>query len=222
MSRKIIMLNSLGIQQTTKYLPNRNRKYISWDVSNQSKPNKYFSFDRSIHLALAAFNNIASKQAKSLEKLRSLLKDNWISIGYDSLEEESQFMLRGMLMMASYYLNPLDIGTDIFIIDKLLKAEIKRGVNLIGKLDKVYEKENGDIEIIDYKSGKVIHHQNEFPLDYRTSVMLLLVQDYLGITPSFISYYYLSYNRKFTHTVTVNDLAFSYSLVLKVSRSKQI
>ncbi|MCY6370653.1 PD-(D/E)XK nuclease family protein [Clostridium ganghwense] len=174
------------------------------NVTNTS--NKYFAFDKSIHNTLAEFNKIYAEKDRTLKKLLELLDKNWVSDGYLSPKEENKFKLRGFTMLTNYFANPLDVGQDTFIINKILRKKVSKNLVLTAKLDKVYERTDGDFEIIDYKTGRVINHTENFNLNIRSVTYMLLIEQKLGIFPKFLSYYYLSYNKKFTHVITKTDI----------------
>lgn len=172
----------------------------------QVSMNKYLAFDKSIHQTMAEFNKTRGSHDKTLQDLFNGLENNWVNEGYESWFEEQKFKYRARKMLASYFCCPLDSGNENLIIDKVISRNIDRKTMLFSKVDKVYEKKDGSIEIIDYKSGYVVNHANNFPLYLRSSVLLLLTYWKLEILPSFISYYYLRYNKKLTHYVLPEDI----------------
>lgn len=173
-----------------------------------NKKNRYFSFDQTIHAVLAEFNQISNPSQSSLQTLISLLKKNWINAGYDNAEEENYFKVRAYLMLTTYFNNPLDCGLESIIINKMLSKNISKNFVIFRRIDKLYERYDGNFEFIDYKTGKRIMHSKNFELDNQSVLSLALIKDKVGIYPDSISYYYLSYGRKFTHFITFKDIRF--------------
>jgi hypothetical protein len=205
-----ICSNSIYNHETTKV-------YKSYRKSRLK--NKYLSFDKTIHQAMSEFNMQQEQELRTLKNLYNLLEKNWINEGYISYEEEQKFKIRAYGMLTSYFHNPLDIGTENLIINKSISQKIENKTLIFTKVDKVYERTDGGIEIVDYKSGYVISHQDNFPLDFKSAILLELVRKKLGTTPNYISYYYLSYSKKFTLQISedvinsaevlINDLVMS-------------
>lgn len=186
------------------------RKYIS------NPKNKYFSFDKTIHNVLGQFNRISNSNHKNLRVILSLLEEIWISIGYNDVQEEEYFKIRAYLMLISYFKNPLDQGLESLIINKFLKKSIRKNLVICKKIDKLYENLNGDFELIDYKYGKQIMHSESFELDIKSIFSIIVIKENLGIYPDIISYYYLSYCKKFSHFITTKDIRCIENYFLKL------
>jgi len=170
--------------------------------------NKFFSFDSSIHTTLSDFNEsfISNKITSSISDLYQLLEKNWVSEGYESLSEEKEFKYRAYRILTSYYYKPLDRGSKSFITNKNLSFRLNKKVLLFGRIDKVYERSDGCIEIVDYKSGQVINHSNNFNMSLKSASLILLVYFKLGICPDYLAYYYLSRNIKFSRRILKEDI----------------
>lgn len=189
-----------------------------YDAKNLNKSiktkNKFFSFDQSIHAAMAELNKSKNKDNITSSSITELLKSNWIHDGYESINEESKFFQRGITMLSRYNNYPQDEGLDSLVINKFLNKKVDKHCTLFSKLDKVYETKDGRIEIVDYKTGRIIGHYNNFDLDLRTAVYVTLVKEIFNIYPSVVSYYYLYYNRKFTKAFTKYEVDISYPFIL--------
>ena len=160
------------------------------------KPNKYLSFGNSMHATLRDFNMITDKTFRTLDVLHNLLRKNWIRQGYDSVDEERRFGLRGLEMLTNYYLDPKDKGRETILIEEMIYKDFD-GYTLCGKVDKIYEKEDSTIEVIDYKTGNTIEEFESIQL----SIYLILAESRIGTFPDQVSLYYLSSNQKVTHSV---------------------
>lgn len=111
-------------------------------------------------------------------------------------------------MLVSYTGNPLDIGVDTFLVNKLLCKQLDARKYIFRRVDKVYKKLDGSVEIVDYKTGRIVSHRDNFNLDYPSACSISLVMDRLGIVPDYISYYYLYYNEKVTHKISGHEISF--------------
>lgn len=184
-------------------------KYITKMCDGSSKPNKYISFGNSIHMTMADFNIIPSIDLKTLDNLHNLLRKNWIREGYETIDEERKFGLRGLDMLSNYYHEPKDIGTENLIIEEMLKMDLDNNFILCGKLDKVYITNTGGIEVLDYKTG-----ENVSPIDQlQLTIYIILANDKLGDYPSTASFYYLGSNKKVVQEVTRNLIEESNRLI---------
>jgi hypothetical protein len=200
-------------------------------ISNKStalikRKNKFLSFDSSIYQTLADFNKLKNYQAIDIATLHNFLSKNWISEGYSSNEEEQKFKFRAHRMLNRYFYNPLDTGNESLIINQSFSANIGKGKTLFARIDKAYERMDGDIEVIDFKSGYVIKHKDNFELSPKSVALILVFYYKFGVYPDYLSYYYLQYNKKFTCRITskelsnINSILFSQEFLRRSSSGK--
>ena len=169
---------------------------------------------------MADYNLLLISKKLNTRLILDVLNQNWISKGYDSHEEEKKFKARAYNMVLKYFANPFDIGVDMFVINKNLGYSINRVTAIFARVDKVYERFDGCIEIVDYKSGYLINHINSFPIDLRSAVLLKLVYLKIGIYADYISYYYLTYNKKYTRKVSIEDIHNADIMINKLRRKR--
>ncbi|MBM7615738.1 PD-(D/E)XK nuclease family protein [Alkaliphilus hydrothermalis] len=162
------------------------------------KVKSHIAFGNSIHTTLADYNQVTNKGFKRLDLLHTLLHKNWISDGYGSPIEEKEFWNRGLGLLNTYHHNPLDQDVKNLIIESMLYKETDNFI-LCGKLDKVYERSDHVIEVLDYKTGSLMTPMGHIQL----LLYLILTEANLGVRPQAASLYYLPENRskrKFQYT----------------------
>ncbi|KGK84831.1 PD-(D/E)XK nuclease family protein [Clostridium sp. HMP27] len=183
--------------------------------------NKFLAFDKTIHQTMADFNMLSECERGQKKALLNLLRKNWITEGYESPVEEQKFRIRAHNVLATYFYSPLDIGADVFTVNRTLSEKVDKKIFLFSKIDKVYERFDGGIEVVDYKSGYLVKHMSNFPMDLKSAITLKLIYLKLGVYPDFISYYYLTYNRKFTRKISNEDIIDASILIDKVLLKKK-
>lgn len=112
----------------------------------------YLSVGRSIHRTLAALHRGIGSQASipDLPTLRRTLEENWISAGFASPGEESQWIDESLRMLKSFYERGLGSG-EILAVEKEFEATIPEyRLILEARVDRIDRISSG-IEIIDYK-----------------------------------------------------------------------
>lgn len=211
MTNKKLYLSSTSIKT---YLTCKKRfklKHIDKLSIEESTTSHYMSFGNSMHMTLADYNMIADQKYKTLEVLHNLLRKNWISEGYSNIEEEKIFGQKGLEMLTNYYDFPQDHGSKNLIIEKMIFKDCD-SFTLCGKLDKVYEDDSGEIEILDYKTGQTISGIDQLQLP----IYLILAESRLNYYPSKISLYYLTHNKKITQSVDESLITRSTNHVLDI------
>jgi ATP-dependent exoDNAse (exonuclease V) beta subunit len=190
-----------------------NAKKSPSELLTKPSADKYFAFNQSIHAVMTSINRNDPKSVRYIKNIDKLLQDNWVSKGYVTRSEEETAFIKGVVILGNYVNNPLDIGIDNIIIDKNLSCQIKKNGTLSCRIDKVYETEEGKLEIVDYKTGRIINHIENFDLDLRTAIYIVVHYENLKVFPDAVSYYYLRYNKKFTRILSTSDLHLAYKKI---------
>ncbi|MCT4621136.1 MAG: PD-(D/E)XK nuclease family protein [Marinisporobacter sp.] len=171
-------------------------QYIDKINVTKSRTTKHLSFGKSIHATLAKFNMLTDTSQRTLDTLHDLLRKNWVREGYESIDEEREFGIKGLDMLTNYFNNPLDQGKENLIIEETIYENTPQYI-LCGKLDKVYVAEDDTVEILDYKTGNSIQ-----PIDHlQLPIYLILAKSKLGFYPKRISSYYLAKSKKITQDI---------------------
>lgn len=111
------------------------------------------SFGISIHSALYNFyKKIREGSAPSLKELHEILKNEWISEGYNGKKHEEERFAQGIQILEDFYNTELKIPKTTLGLELPFSFVLKNGVKVFGKIDRVDKKGEG-IEIIDYKTG---------------------------------------------------------------------
>lgn len=169
--------------------------------------NKYIAFGDSLHICLEKYNNsIKNKRRLNYNSIKELLKSSWISIGYDSKEEEKEFYEKALSILNCYFSDRKDKENTILFVEEKLTKVLSNDVVLFGKPDKIYINTTGELEIVDYKAtGSMSYHLN--PLyDIQLLLYIILVKEKTGLYPSIVSRYYLCFNKKISHRLTNDDI----------------
>lgn len=205
MSRNKLYLSSTNMQVFLNCKRKYKYKYIDRMNTKVKIQSKYLSFGSSIHMALAQFNRITDKQYRTIDNLHMLLRKNWRREGYVSLDEEREYGMKALAMLSNYFNNPQEQGQKNMIIEEMIKKDMEDKFILCGKLDKVYLRNDGLIETVDYKTGNTIEPLNKLQMP----IYILLTKEKLGRYPDIISLYYMARNKKIEQKVTdefVNDV----------------
>lgn len=112
------------------------------------------SFGISLHNTLYDFYKLVKQgNPVSLNDLKKILKNGWISDGYENKKHEKERLIQAVKILEKFYqaecnppIKPLGIELPFSFI-------LKNGVKVSGKIDRVDKKDKG-IEIIDYKTGE--------------------------------------------------------------------
>ena len=136
------------------------RKYYYANIRKLQKPfgkkSPLLAFDQSLHKTLTSFyrfhNNI---EPFDYAKLLRFLSFNWRDSDYETPEMASEYKESAITCLKNYFANYCNDSTDKHIeTDFFFKTEIS-GIEYGGKIDRIDKNEDGTLEIIDYKTGKM-------------------------------------------------------------------
>ncbi len=190
-------------------------------------PSASLSFGTSIHSALKAFyemHNAGKKMTKPL--LLDLLDTNWTGEGYGNKRYEDAMKKRGKTYLAEYFDRAYDPKTRIAALEQPFTVPIAAGgrsIRIGGKIDRVDLAPNGNIEIIDYKTGRV-PGKREVDENLQLSMYALAAT---GIpTPPFgkpaenitLSLYFFDSQTKLSTTRTARQLEEEKAMILNIAR----
>jgi len=182
-----------------------------------------FSFGKSMHKALELFFARmirSSKQTQlfepepavkevTLEDLLSLYDQSWLNEWYESKDHERKYYNDGKKFLKEFY----EIHAKKWPTPRYLEKPftLKFGdIELRGVIDRVDTLVDGvkpEIEIIDYKTGRV-PEGNTIPFDKKQQLLLyqLAIQRLSDEQPKMLSYYYIEQNKKVSFLGTPEDL----------------
>ncbi len=117
-------------------------------------PSAAQSFGQTIHCTLRDFGQkIKSGQKITREELLGIFEKNWQPLGYASKGHEAKMKSQGKQMLAGFYKN-FDFKTAIINLEQPFIVKLSPTLKIGGRIDRADEKE-GQLEIVDYKTGKV-------------------------------------------------------------------
>ncbi|MEN9327522.1 MAG: hypothetical protein RI947_330 [Candidatus Parcubacteria bacterium] len=118
-------------------------------------PSNAASFGDSIHRSLQQFYmDYINDNSIGLPHLVMLFHKLWIPLGYTSKAHADRMKREGINMLTRYFQTFHHEHVQVHALEKLFKIKIEDNVYVTGKIDRVDDKGNGEIEIIDYKTGK--------------------------------------------------------------------
>ena len=192
-----LYLSSSNIQVFLSCKKKYKYKYVEKVNTNSKIQSKHLSFGNSIHAALAQFNMLTDKHYRTEGNLHTLLRKNWKREGYASIEEEREYGLKALDMLSNYFNNPQDQGQKNLLVEEMIRKDMDGKFILSGKLDKVYVREDGLLETIDYKTGNTI----EALTGIQMPIYILLTHEKVGRFPDVISYYYIAHGKKIEQSI---------------------
>lgn len=119
----------------------------------ETKDKGYFSFGTTMHACAEYFYKVKVPPPPSLEALLEYYDKNWLSAGYESVEEEESYRVYGREMLAKFW----EIHQPGFrmpiAVEWMFYIDIE-GIKLRGFIDRIDKLDSGGLAIVDYKTDR--------------------------------------------------------------------
>jgi RecB family exonuclease len=151
------------------YLDARGRWYL--------RSKSYYSFGTSLHQALERFHDAGDNGVQTTEEAVAALEESWIDAGYRSADEAAEALGEGREIVTRYVEQQLktERRAKTLFTEKQMRLEMG-DFDLIGRLDRLDERDDGTLEVVDYKSGRADVDPEEVKNDVAMSCYALLVK----------------------------------------------
>jgi DNA helicase-2/ATP-dependent DNA helicase PcrA len=161
-----------------------------------------FSFGHTMHNTLYDFFKFVSEPGqknKLLERLMAFYEKNWVDEWYDSKKNKEEYLEKGKKILKAFYKeyqkNPPKILDTKEGLALELPFNLKIGQNtIIGKIDRIDDLGNGQVQIMDYKTGT----SKDKPEKDQLLIYQLAAKEVLGLNPKLLSFYYLDDGKVFS------------------------
>jgi putative RecB family exonuclease len=140
------------------------------------------SFGSSLHRALQSFHAAGSLTPPSIEDLVQNFHTGWIAAGYQDGAEETERRAAGEGILRQYFESARDTPRETVLVERQVKWEYPRYI-LTGKLDRLDRRPGGELEIVDYKSGRQSVTEEEVRGSLAMAVYQLIVARLYPQTP---------------------------------------
>ncbi|MEX2244161.1 MAG: PD-(D/E)XK nuclease family protein [Fimbriimonadaceae bacterium] len=152
------------------YVDDRGKWYL--------RSKSYYSFGSTLHGVLQRFHDEGDTGVTTTHQAVAALEESWIEAGYASHEEMMQAMSEGKAIIETYIENfkAQPVTAKTVYIEKLLRRDLGPFV-LIGRLDRVDERDDGTLEVVDYKSGRQTVLAEDVATDLAMNCYALLLQE---------------------------------------------
>ena len=113
------------------------------------------TFGISLHRALQEFYMIVlDGKTPSRKDLLGILGKQWLSEGYENKKHEEERRVQAEKFLTEYYKKEFNPKIKILGLELPFSFQLKNGIKVFGKIDRIDDLGNGKLEIIDYKTGE--------------------------------------------------------------------
>ena len=150
-----------------------------------------------------------NNQELRFNNLLEIYKKNWIDEWYENKEQKNEYYKKGKKTLKIFFENFLKNPPKIKVIknNPCLEQSFNLKINghpLIGKIDRIDEINDCEVEIIDYKTGAVKTKLQSGDKD-QLLIYQIAAEQVLGLKPKKLVYYYLENNTRISFLGSEKD-----------------
>ncbi|GMR19004.1 MAG: hypothetical protein BMS9Abin34_128 [Patescibacteria group bacterium] len=173
-------------------------KYI---LKIPAPPTPPLSFGISVHEALREFEARTIRGEKlRLSDLLKIYSTHFLEEGYRDKKEKAAYRRRGEKMLRNFYQSYKDRLSPALMVEKGFEIKLG-GKTLTGRIDRIGKDEDGDFEIIDYKTSDLSTKdikklEKKAKKDDQLLIYSIAAREALGVDPKTIGFFYLDGGKK--------------------------
>jgi RecB family exonuclease len=162
-------------QYRWSYVDPRGRWYV--------RSKHYYSFGTSLHRVLERFHDAKDAGVQTVDQAVAALEESWIEAGYSSQQEMEEALGEGKSIIVEYAeqererLKREPVTAQTLCVERRMTVDMGQ-FNLVGRIDRIDERPDGTLEIIDYKSGYREFTPEDVLNDTAMGCYQLLVKDH--------------------------------------------
>lgn len=168
------------------------------------KTSAQLAFGSVLHKTLEEFHKNCNLKTAAEDDLLYFLDKNWNSEGYSSPEEEDEFHSKAVKILKKYFADNKGLEIRIKYLEKAVEDKIG-GFEMKGRFDRVDQRADGKLDVIDYKTGKTLD-ERQLKRELQAKLYYYFARRLWGKKFGNLIFYYLESGRKVDVKFTVDEL----------------
>jgi DNA helicase-2/ATP-dependent DNA helicase PcrA len=187
-----LQLSASGIEAYQKCPQKYLFSYV-WGL--KGGPNAATTFGNVMHTTIRQFIAALRKGQKvDFAEVETIFRREWTSAGFEDRYQEELYLRDGIEQLRAFHASTMAAPPDVIALEKRFTIECDNGVQVMGRMDQVNRVGPGQVEIIDYKTGKP-KLEKQAQKDLQLSIYALAAREVLEVAPVRLIYYNLQNNQ---------------------------
>ena len=176
-----------------------------WNIRGGAHPQ--MTFGNVMHTTIKEFvKDVRERRNVPFGDVLAIYNREWYSAGFPDDYHEQEYRKAGREQLEAFHRSYSLEPADVLYQEKSFELPLEHEVIVMGRMDQVNRIGNGEVEIVDYKTGKP-RDAKKAADDLQLSVYALAAQEILDITPERLVFHNLVTNERVVTTRDAKALA---------------
>jgi ATP-dependent DNA helicase UvrD/PcrA len=194
-------------------------KYLfrySWEI--RGGPQAQAQFGNVMHTTIKEFVGEVKKRGKAvpLDEILAIFDREWTSAGFPDEYQEEEYRKAGREQLEAFYHTYIAAPADVLYQEKPFELPLGPEIVVTGRMDQVNRLDKGEVEIIDYKTGRA-RDAKRTAADLQLGIYALAAREVLDLQPSRLVFYNLVNNEAVATTRDEKALAATKQKIAEVA-----
>jgi len=150
------------------------------------------------------------------EEVQRLFDTEWSAAGFEDDYQEGEYRKDGLEQLRALHQAVLQETPEILELEKTFALPVENDVVLKGRIDQINSLGRGDVEIVDYKTGKA-KRETEARRDLQLSIYAIAAKEIFELNPARLVFHYLQDNSRQETTRSAKQLDEAQEIVQEVA-----
>jgi len=164
-----------------------------WNI--RAGPNAALTFVNLMHNTIRQFLFAMRKGERlSWEEVEAIFRREWTSAGFEDSHQEGLYQRDGIEQLRAFYQSTMASPPDVAALERRFIIHLENNIELTGRMDQINRVGEGQVEVIDYKTGRP-KTEVKAEKDLQLSVYALAAREVFDAEPVRLIYYNLQTNQ---------------------------
>jgi RecB family exonuclease len=163
-----------------------------WNI--RGGPHPQMTFGNVMHNTIREFIGEMRKRGRvSLDEVFAIYDREWSSAGFPDEYQEEEYRKAGRDQLEAFHASCVAAPADVLYQEKTFELPLEHDVIVTGRMDQVNRIGDGEVEIVDYKTGRP-RDAKKATEDLQLGIYALAAREVLGLVPTRLVLRYLVNN----------------------------
>jgi ATP-dependent DNA helicase UvrD/PcrA len=186
-----------------------------WSLQEGAKAT--LTFGRVMHSTIRrAMAEFKKGNRLPFEEVQRLFETEWSAAGFEDDYQEGEYKKDGLEQLRALHQAVVEQTPEILELEKTFALPVEENVVLKGRIDQINSLGRGDVEIVDYKTGKA-KKESEARRDLQLSIYAIATKEIFELNPARLVFHYLQDNSRQETTRSAKQLEEAQEIVQEVA-----